>query len=148
MTIPKPATAILKVLLFITFIPTLLISCGGGGGGGGAPTGVAVAPAGGGGLSPCDVSTGGCNITWNQVADGRVTGYRIYIGSANPVTVVNAEFSSDVAGVATVTFNFDLQSLAAVDPTFTANSLVSIAISAIGSGGVESPLSTPITTTI
>ena len=125
-----------------------LASCGGGGGSNGvsAPAAVQVAP--GGGANSCDISAGGCTLSWSQVIDTRVTGYRVYIDSTPPVTVVNAEFFVDVPGATVVTFNFSIQSLTAVNAVFTAGSQVSIAVSATGANGIESPLSVPLTTTL
>ena len=157
---PNSPSIFLKLLLSALILPFLIISCGGGGGGGGAPTGITVAPAGGGAaaggggaaaggggaaaVADCAAANGGCNVTWNQSGDGRVTGYRIYIGSTNPVSVANAEFFDDVAGVATVLFNFDQETLATADAVFTSGSTVFIAISAIGANGIESPLSAQV----
>jgi hypothetical protein len=156
----EPATtSTLRIKFTALFMLSLLLVACGGGGGVAAPGGIAVAPPPPPpgppppppGTSPCDVSTGGCTVTWAIVADPRVTGYRVYIGfgAAIPVTVVNAQSVNAVAGQATLAFNFSVQSLAAQNAGFVANTLVSIAVSATGAGGsIESPLSAPVGTTI
>jgi hypothetical protein len=74
------------------------------------------------------------SLTWDPVVDPRVTGYRLYY-SSTPLTSVAAATAIDVA-TATYVFNPAAAGIAR-------GATIYFAVASLG-GGLESPLSTPV----
>lgn len=125
-----------RTAFFLPIILSIFLTACGGGGGGTSSTGTPTTSA------SASTSTSGGTITsgtyvlsWNQVADPSVTGYKVYYANG-PFSSGAPLHTVDVG--ASLTYQFNASALG-----LPAGATVYLAISAVGNG-MESPLSNPV----